>query len=375
MTSPSPPPDDSDNELSRAMDHSSPPRPARTSHSAGPSTGGNGPPDDVEGTPQAVSLSGNVNQNLTAAMQRHSTKKHLRPEQKVDPDLFMKDPPAIREAKLFVQGLHLENLLTKIVVATPAWEPSDELIKNIYSYAAAVLLSPKLSAYKGTTPLNDVTASSGPESYGAAEIGGCAFIFVTDCNIPKNVLFAILRQYRFDLPVGIEHNPANWAKVKKAIEFAFTQLRSKFKKAIAASLKIHPKDKKPVPKPQQKNIFALTQIMVENTQCEVNVLLCARVAVMSFHSGKNFKKDSSTGFWDTVDLDLVKIRKTAGGDAAKISRAFRHVLKKDRGLHGVDNYQIDETIDPLQQDVDNIIETANVTAVTSETDVEGGEDD
>ncbi|KAJ7024014.1 hypothetical protein C8F04DRAFT_1270812 [Mycena alexandri] len=310
MTSPSPPPDDSDHELSQAMDHSSPLRPARTSHSAGPSTGGNGPPDDVEETPQAqaVSLLGNVNQNLTAAMQRHSTKKHLRPEQK--------DPPVIRKAKLYIQGLHLENLLTKIVVATPPWEPSDELIKNIYSYAAAVLLSPKLSAYKG--------------------------------NIPKNVLFAILRQYRFDLPVGIEHNPANWAKVKKLIEFAFTQLRSKFKKAIASSLKIHPKDKKPAPKPQQKNIFALTQIMVENTH---------------------------TGFWDTVDLDLVKIQKTAGGDAAKISRAFRHVRKKDRGLHGVDNYQIDKTIDPTQQDVDNIIETANVTAVTSETDIEGGEDD
>ncbi|KAJ7023235.1 hypothetical protein C8F04DRAFT_1271663 [Mycena alexandri] len=244
-----------------------------------------------------------------------------------------KDPPAIGEAKLYVQGLHLENLLTKFVIATPPWEPSDELIKNIYSYAAAVLLSPKLSAYKG--------------------------------NIPKNVLFAILRQYRFDLPVGIEHNPANWAKVKNAIEFAFTQLRSKFKKTIAANLKLHAKDKNHAPKAQHKNIFALTQIMVENTQCEVNVLLCR----------KTFIKDSSTGFWDAVDLELAKQSPASLVVVPMSPSAFHHILKKDPGLHGVDNYQIDETIDALQQDVDNIIEAANVTAVTSENDVEGGEDD
>ncbi|KAJ7029197.1 hypothetical protein C8F04DRAFT_1265262 [Mycena alexandri] len=224
-----------------------------------------------------------------------------------------KDASAIREAKLYVQGLHPENLLTKIVVATPPWEPSDD-------HAAAVLLSPKLSAYEG--------------------------------NIPKNVLFSILHQYCFDIPVGIEHNPANWAKVKKAIEFAFTQLRSKSPPA----LKLNAKDKNRAPNSQHKNIFALTQIMVENTQCEVNVLLCARVAVMR----KNFIKDQCPGFWDT---------------AMTSSRAFRHILKKDRSLYGVDNYQIDDTIDALQQDVDNIIEAATITTVTSDNDVEGGEDE
>ncbi|KAJ7480286.1 hypothetical protein B0H11DRAFT_2233408 [Mycena galericulata] len=89
----------------------------------------------------------------------------------------MKDPPALREAKAYAQNLHVENLINKIVVATPPWQVSDDLNKNIYSYAAAILLSVKLSAYKG--------------------------------SIPKNILFAILKKHRFDLPSGIEHNPAN----------------------------------------------------------------------------------------------------------------------------------------------------------------------
>ncbi|KAJ7088920.1 hypothetical protein C8R44DRAFT_539016, partial [Mycena epipterygia] len=129
--------------------------------------------------------------------------------------------------------------------------------------------------------------------------------------------------------VGIEHNPANWSKVKKAVENALTQLRSKFKKAIGASLKLHPKDKEYAPKVDHKNIFDLTQSMVENTQCEVNVLLCARVAFMR----KHFIKDSTKTYWNTVDKGLFKIRTAADGDNTHVSRAFRRILKKDREAH------------------------------------------
>ncbi|KAJ7773756.1 hypothetical protein B0H14DRAFT_2632137 [Mycena olivaceomarginata] len=135
-----------------------------------------------------------------------------------------------------------------IRVATPPWLVSDELAKNIYSYSAAVLLSTKLAAYKG--------------------------------NIPKNIVFAVLKKHRFDLPPGIEHNPADWGKVKIAVE------------AIGASLMVNRKDKTHAPKFQQKSIFELTTLIVENTKCEVNVLLlCARVAFMRKHC----IKDSSAG--------------------------------------------------------------------------------
>jgi len=77
-------------------------------------------------------------------------------------------------------------------------------------------LSVKLNAYKGSVPKN--------------------ILFVRhfiSCSRSLNLRFkAILKKHRFDLPVGIEHNPANWSKVKKAVKNALTQLRSKFKKAV-----------------------------------------------------------------------------------------------------------------------------------------------
>ncbi|KAF8146524.1 hypothetical protein K438DRAFT_1548219, partial [Mycena galopus ATCC 62051] len=173
---------------------------------------------------------------------------------------------------VYAQGLHLENLINKIRVATPPWTVSDELAKNIYSYSAAVLLSSKLPAYKG--------------------------------NVPKNIVFAILKKHRFDLPLGIERIPADWGKVKKSVEGAQTQFRSNVKKANIA------------PKAQHKTIFDLTTIIVENTQCEVNILLCARVAFMR----KVYIKDSGHNYWDTVDRGLENIRNKADADPIKVAR-------------------------------------------------------
>ncbi|KAJ7637420.1 hypothetical protein B0H17DRAFT_961226, partial [Mycena rosella] len=153
----------------------------------------------------------------------------------------------------------------------------------------------------------------------------------------------------------IEHNPANWGKVTHAVEEALTQLRSKFKKAVRKhrSLKEKPKDRMLLPSADRKNIFQLAQDIAKGTQCEVNLLLCARVAFMR----KSYIKDSSIKFWTTVDEDLVKIREKAGGDLKKVTKAFSHVLKTDRKQHGVDNYEIDEAVDTFQQDVDKMVET------------------
>ncbi|KAJ7504450.1 hypothetical protein B0H11DRAFT_2187375 [Mycena galericulata] len=253
----------------------------------------------------------------------------------------MKDPPALREAKAYAQNLHVENLINKIVVATPPWQVSDDLNKNIYSYAAAILLSVKLSAYKG--------------------------------SIPKNILFAILKKHRFDLPSGIEHNPANRSKVTKAVQEAFTQLRSKFKKSISGSIKSGPTAKELLPKKERKNVFELTQIMVQNTQCEVNVHLCARVGFMTFI------KDPSSTYWTTVDKELAKIRKKAKGDTARsggelfqdIPAAFPH----DREEHGIDNYEIEDTVDPFQQEVDELIEGGSGTTAPAAADAGDADDD
>ncbi|KAJ7502055.1 hypothetical protein B0H11DRAFT_2223949 [Mycena galericulata] len=332
-------PDELDDDLAQAMAQSSPDRPAQ---SRGDKRAHSELDSDAEETPQAVAPSGPVNQNLLSAVQKYASKKRLRTEQKTELEIFLKDPPALREAKSYARSLHLENLISKIVVATPPWQVGDDLNKNIYSYAAAIILSVKLSAYKGNTPKN--------------------ILFVRHLRslVPllNSVVKAILKKHRFDLPPGIEHNPADWSKVTKAVQEAFTQSRSKFKKCISSSVKSSPTAEL-LPKKERKNIFELTQIMVQNTQCEVNVHLCARVGFMR----KTFLQDPSSTYWTTVDKELAKIRKQAKGDTVQISRAFRHILKKDRAEHGIDNYEIEDTVDPFQEGVDEIIEErARITA-------------
>lgn len=88
---------------------------------------------------------------------------------------------------------------------------------NIYGYGAAVLLSVNLTAYRGNTPKNIIYVRT---------------LSSLLCPAAKICIKAILKKHRFDLPAGIEHNPANWAKVMKAVQDALTQLRSKFKKSV-----------------------------------------------------------------------------------------------------------------------------------------------
>ncbi|KAJ6587291.1 hypothetical protein B0H10DRAFT_2442616 [Mycena sp. CBHHK59/15] len=207
---------------------------------------------------------------------RYAERKRLCSEQKTELDTFLKDPASLREAKLFVNLLHVDNLINQIVIATAPYEVSASLEKNISNYAAAVLLSSKISTYKAANP--------------------------------TNILLAILKKHRFDLPAGIEHNPADWAKV------------------IGYSLKIEKSDKKYAPGPKRQNIFNLTQVFVDGTQCTVNVLLCARVALMR----KVYLLESGPKFWDKLDSNLSQIRKQADGDKKKIIKAFRHILTQDQ---------------------------------------------
>lgn len=97
-----------------------------------------------------------------------------------------------------------------------------------------------------------------------------------------------------------------------------------------------------------------------------------------------FIKDPSADFWNTVDKELVTIRETANGDSTKITkyvipsstvkcalnlssydRAFRHILKRDQAKHGIKDYELDETVDTFQQEVDSIIEASAAPGVAA----------
>ncbi|KAJ6548494.1 hypothetical protein B0H19DRAFT_911673, partial [Mycena capillaripes] len=136
---------------------------------------------------------------------------------------------------------------------------------NIAHYAATILLSTKLSAYKG--------------------------------SVAKNILLDLLKINRFDLPSNIERNPADYAKLVAVVREALTQMRSKIKKGV-----------RPAPSAREhQNIFELTTHLIHGTKCAVTPELF-------------YIEDSGPRFWDSLDADLRKIRNRAGGNHRKLNK-------------------------------------------------------
>ncbi|KAJ6584220.1 hypothetical protein B0H10DRAFT_2198115 [Mycena sp. CBHHK59/15] len=228
-------------------------------------------------------------------------KETLCGEQKTELDTFLKDPASLREAKHFL--LHVDNLINQIVIATAPYEVSasleEQFDKNISNYAGAILLLRKISIYKGA--------------------------------IPTNILLAILKKHRFDLPAGIEHNPANWAKVVAAAQDALTQ-------------------KQPNSRKQHVSYHSACQCLIA-PHCTVNVLLCTRVALMR----KVYLLESGPKFWDKLDSNLSQIRKQADGDKKKHQGIPPHP-NQDQTTNDVKDYELHEDVDTFQKEVHDLIE-------------------
>ncbi|KAJ7845606.1 hypothetical protein B0H14DRAFT_3454874 [Mycena olivaceomarginata] len=106
------------------------------------------------------------------------------------------------------------------------------------------------------------------------------------------------------------------------------------------------------PEAEHQNIYDLAQAIVKDTQCTVNVVLCARIALMR----KVYLKHPGNNFWDKIDD-----RNEANGDAKKTTRAFRHILTQDQDKHGAKTYVLDDTVDAFQLQVDELINPVLVT--------------
>ncbi|KAJ7452236.1 hypothetical protein FB451DRAFT_1145303 [Mycena latifolia] len=269
-------------------------------------------------------------QNIVMAAKCYTVKKRLRPEQATEVDVFLSVRSLLRLHLFFTNLLALGNQMSKIIATTPVFEVSPDLKKNINNYAPAVLLSSKMNIYKG----DGIT----------------------------NILLAIIKKHRFGIPANTENIPADWAKVVAVVEDALTQKRLSCL-PIGRSLRINSKDKDFTPPPKRQNIFELAQAIIKGSQCSVNVILCARIALMR----KVYIKHPGVKFWDKLDDRLVTIHKESSGDANKLIRAFRFALTDDQNTHGVKNYELDDEkdVDEFQQSVDDLIEVGDVDAATS----------
>ncbi|KAJ7762230.1 hypothetical protein B0H16DRAFT_1808822 [Mycena metata] len=313
-----------------AMAEESPVATARTApkrtHQAMTGDDGEASDDDTARVAPPLALG---HQNTIATLKRYGEKKRIRAEQNTELETFVKDPGPVREAKLFVLLFTVLNEVNKIVKAAPVYEVSADLEKNINNYVFAVLVSDKISEYKG--------------------------------DGPKTIVLALLKKYPFDIPNGIEKIPADYAKLVSAVGEGFTQKRSKIKKAVRRSVGKNKDEDKVPPAASHQNIFTLAQ-NVKGTQCTVTIVLCARLALMRHayltHPGKNF--------WTKLDDKLAGIREQAAGDAKKLTKAFRHILQADRDKHGSDDYTLDDTtVDAFQEDVDSVIEATTIDRATT----------
>ncbi|KAJ7703816.1 hypothetical protein B0H14DRAFT_3903697 [Mycena olivaceomarginata] len=289
-----------------AMDELTPVAPRKRPHAdIDPSS------DNEDDEPLPANLFSLNSRNVTQMLQRLGESKRLRADQIADSINSVNDPPAVQGAKVILGLYALHNRLDAFEMGKPPFAVSDDTETNIYFYAAAILLSTKLSAYKGSD---------------------------------------ISRSISFDLPPNIERNPADYAKLVTVVQDALTQLRLEDQK------KRFKVNKAPAPSAREhQNIFDLTTHLVQGTKCAVTPELCARVALMR----QVYIEDPTTKFWDSLDADLRKIRNRAGGSARKLNKAFENVLSTDRATHGVDNYSIPtQAVDDLQREVDDTISAA-----------------
>ncbi|KAJ7813961.1 hypothetical protein B0H14DRAFT_2604518 [Mycena olivaceomarginata] len=232
----------------------------------------------------------------------------------------------------------LGNQVEKIITSEPAFEVSEDCETNIRKYAPAVLLSSKINVYKG----DGIT----------------------------HILVDIIKRHWFDLPPGVEHVPADWAKVLAIVQDALTQTRSKVKE-IAWSLKVNKSDELRAPLAQHKNIY---QAIVKGSQCSINVVLCARIAnhgMSSILQRAVYLEHPGAKFWDEMDKRLARIRRMGGNDAKKITKYGTlniHepvlTLTIEHGIKG--GYELDDTVvDDFQQKIDDLIDIHVVDAATS----------
>lgn len=255
-----------------------------------------------------------IRQDIVTA-RRKVVQLKLHPYQRDSVEEFIKASSTLCQLLLFIQLCAVENQILNLKSAAAPFVSSPPLLENIKSFVIGVLLSSKLSAYKGAVPVDLVMViiSSVPRSYVPENLASDSFAFKV---------------------------------VKTDVQEELTQCRAKIKKALKDSLAA------PLPK-DCDSIFDLATAIVANSKSSVTVPLCARLALLR----KVYVESADSKFWDKVDARLLLIRNTADGDAHKITKAFDRILKADRNTYG-DNgtyMLLDGDTDAFQTSVDVVI--------------------
>ncbi|KAF8801059.1 hypothetical protein BYT27DRAFT_7039470, partial [Phlegmacium glaucopus] len=220
------------------------------------------------------------------AARRLADRLGLFPYQKEALKELIKSSPITQNVLIYSQQCIIKNKLDKIIAAAPLYKVTPALKANIDSVVVAVLLSSKLSAYKGSIPKDQVLS----------------FMLQEGLHIPST----------FDLDIYVSN------VIEVVIGESLTQTRSSIKKTIRNAINAKTK------------IFELATKLVKDTKCTVTVPLCGKIAILC----TVYCEDNGPDFWDMVDLHLEMIRKIAEGDAVMVAHTIKAFLKKDKSIYG-----------------------------------------
>ncbi|PPQ80667.1 hypothetical protein CVT25_001629 [Psilocybe cyanescens] len=260
--------------------------------------------NEVEGSSPS---SGPIRSHEHRVARRFADRSKLLPYQKDGLDELVKSSPLGQNAILFIQQCVLENKLDGIILAAPLYKVTPALKANIESVVVAVLLSSKLSAYKG--------------------------------SVPKDRVLSFMLRDRLHIPSTFDTDTYVSDLIETSISDSLTQARSRIKKTIREAIKAKTKN------------FDLATKLVKDTKCTVTVPLCGKIAILrTVHV-----EDSSADFWDRVDQRLEMIRSLSKGDPALIARAIKGYLKKDTDTYGSGPHDkvAPEQLNAWQQGVDD----------------------
>ncbi|KAJ7875840.1 hypothetical protein B0H13DRAFT_1893929 [Mycena leptocephala] len=314
--------------------------------------GRDGEDDDREMPPADTLLSSAIsapaNRNAATVVKTFAKKQKLCGEQITQLEAFLnvcqvhtpffsayaqQDVQTVREGKLFCLLLALQTDIGAIITAAPLFAVSAELKKNIEAFIVAVMLSPKLGMYKGDVPVQHV--------------------------------MDIILKHRFDLPPGIENNPANMGKLKSVVQYYCTQHHSSCKKQLFASVRVARLNENGekmtvyLPPDQHQNLFALAQSFVDGTKCRITNALCGRIALMSV-----YLESSGQTFWSDLDKALGLMREAGKGSNEARDAMVEVLIETDKELHGTVEI-VYQNNDNIQQEVDDLIHASATNAAST----------
>ncbi|KAJ7307806.1 hypothetical protein DFH08DRAFT_1088587 [Mycena albidolilacea] len=306
---------DLDPALLAAMESTSPFRPAQASKRSHGTMAGSD--DDENGRSGAADtgpagLGSSLNQNERDAIERHVDAKRLRTDQAASVFALTSHRTPVRDALLSAQLFGIENKLTQAVPAEVEWKSAPFFKANTSAAALAIFLSSKTNVYKGEGPTKMLMK----------------IIAIKGCGVTETTL----------------KNKHSRKRIKARAQYQLTQARSKIKKAIVTSLKHG----------AVLDILDLTSLIAsKGDDVIVNEVLCARIALMR----AVYEEHPHDDFWDFLDVRIETISKAAGGDSAKIVRAFHFALTTDQKKYDTEDvYEIDKSGgSAFQDDIDGII--------------------